>query len=62
MSMAQMGYSTGFDASLDPKDQVKDEESGETWHDYFLDQAIDSLTQITMLNHSAQKRATPCPP
>ena len=55
MSMAQMGYTTDFDASLDPKDQVKDEESGETWHDYFLDQAIESLTQVTMINHSAQE-------
>lgn len=61
MSMAQMGYSTGFDASLAPKDQVKDEESGETWHDYFLNQAIYSLTQITMLNHSAQKEGYTLP-
>ena len=54
-SMAQMGYTTGFDASLDPKDQVKDEETGETWYDYFLAQAIDTLTQTTMTNHAAQE-------
>ena len=51
----QMGSNTGFDVNQDPKDQVKDEESGETWHDYFLNQAVDSLTQVTMINHSAQK-------
>lgn len=57
----QQGYSTGFDASLDPKDQVKDEETGTTWYDYFLDQAISNLTQITMINHAAQEEGYTLP-
>lgn len=52
---AQLGMNTGFDSSLDPKDQIQDEETGTTWYDYFLDQAITSLTEVTMLNHAAQE-------
>lgn len=52
---AQMGMDTGFDSSVDPKDQIQDEASGTTWYDYFLNQAIDKLTQVTMVNHAAQK-------
>ena len=58
---AQMGMNTGFDSTKDPKDQIQDEESGTTWYDYFLNQAIDSLTQITMVNHSAQKEGYTLP-
>lgn len=58
---AQMGMDTGFDSSVDPKDQIQDEESGTTWYDYFLNQAIDSLTQVTMVNHSAQKEGYTLP-
>lgn len=58
---AQMGMNTGFDSSVDPKDQVKDEESGTTWYDYFLDQGLTSLTQVTMLNHAAEKEGYTLP-
>lgn len=61
LSMAQMGMDTGFDSTVDPKDQVKDSESGTTWHDYFLDQALTSLTQVTMINHAAQKEGYTLP-
>ena len=40
---------SSFDASKDPKDQVYDEESGQTWHEYFIEQALDSLkTYVTV--------------
>lgn len=52
---AKLGANTGFDSSLDPKDQIQDEESGTTWYDYFLNQGLTSLTQVTMINHAAQK-------
>lgn len=52
---AQMGMMPDYDISKSPKDQIKDQESGQTWHDYFMDGAIQQLTQVTMLNHAAQK-------
>lgn len=48
-----MGAST-FDYSKDPAEQVYDEETGQTWRDYLLDQAIDNLTQVTVLVHAAE--------
>ncbi len=45
---------TSFDASADPAGQIYDEETGETWRDHLLDQAIDSLTQVTALCHAAE--------
>ncbi len=40
---------SSFDTTKDPKDQVYDEESGQTWHEYFIEQALDSLkTYVTV--------------
>ena len=50
---SMMGAST-FDYSVDPAEQVYDEETGQTWRDYLLDQAIDDLTQVTVLVHTAE--------
>lgn len=37
-----------FDASKDPKDQIYDGATQQTWHDYFVEQAIESLkTYVT---------------
>lgn len=58
---AQMGMNTGFDSTKDPKDQIQDENTGTTWYDYFLNQAIDQLTQVTMVNHAAQKEGYTLP-
>ena len=52
--LSAYGAST-FDSTKSAAEQVKDEESGQTWHDYFLEQAISSLTEITVLNHAAQE-------
>ena len=43
-----------FDSSVDPADQVYDEETGQTWRDFLLDEAIGDLTQVTVLAHTAQ--------
>ena len=48
-----MGSST-FDYNVDPAEQVYDEETGQTWRDYLLEQAIDDLTQVTVLVHAAE--------
>lgn len=53
---AQVGMVQGFDSSVDPKDQIQDEETGTTWHDYFLQSAIDQLTQNTMIRHEAEEQ------
>ena len=46
--------SNTFDYNTDPADQIYDEESGQTWRDYLLDQAIENLTQVTALCHAAE--------
>ena len=51
---AQYGMVEGFDSTVDPKDQIQDEETGTTWHDYFLQSAIDALTENTMIRHEAE--------
>ena len=51
---AMMGAST-FDPNTDPADQMYDEEKGQTWRDYLLEQGIDQLTQGTMLCHAAEE-------
>lgn len=61
MSNAQWGMDTGFDSTVSPKDQIQDEETGTTWYDYFLNQAIDSLTKVTMLKHTAQEEGYTLP-
>ena len=53
---AGYGMVEGFDSSVDPKDQIQDEETGTTWHDYFLQSAIDQMTQDTMIRHEAEEQ------
>ena len=55
-------YTAPFDTSVSTKDQVYDEETGETWYDYLMGAALDSLTHDTALAKQARPRATPCPP
>ena len=40
-------YTAPFDTSVSTKDQVYDEETGETWYDYLMGAALDSLTHDT---------------
>lgn len=56
LSMVQYGMSS-FDYTQSPKKQIKDEKTGQTYHDYFIDEAIEALTQTTMLNHTAQEES-----
>ena len=54
MIMAAYGMSS-YDYSKSPKDQIYSELNGETWHDYFLTQAVTNLTQDVALAAEAGK-------
>ena len=44
---------SAFDASKNPKDQIKDEATGETWHDHFIEQAVESMKYYVALENDA---------
>lgn len=50
---AQWGFISGLDYTKGPKDQYYDELNGKTWHDYFVDSAVEALTQLTALTNAA---------
>lgn len=54
MLMAAYGMSA-YDYTQSPKSQVYSELNGETWHDYFLSQAVTNLTQDVALAAEAAK-------
>lgn len=47
-------YGLGFDATVDLDEQIYDESTGMTWHDYFVEMAKSSLTQIAVLKAEAE--------
>ena len=51
---SQYGASS-FDASVDPAEQYRDEAQTQTYHDYFLDQAVTALTQAAALQNAADE-------
>lgn len=50
----QFGMSSGYDTSLSPSEQTYNEEEGTTYADYFLEQALDQLQQVTVLCKEAE--------
>src|SRR5699024_9031668 len=46
---------TNFNPSLDPKDQYVDEEQTQTYYDYFMESALNALTQVAALTDAAQE-------
>ena len=46
---SQYGISTGFDYTVDPAEQMYDEENGITWHDQILNEAIDGMAETKVL-------------
>lgn len=50
----QYGIDMGYDSSLSPSEQMYDEEKGKTYADYFMDSALDSLKQVTVLTSEAK--------
>ena len=44
---------TNFNPSLDPKDQYVDEEQTQTYYDYFMESALNALTQVAALTDTA---------
>ena len=51
---SQYGMSS-FDTSVDPAEQYRDEAQTQTYHDYFLDQAVTALTQAAALQNAADE-------
>lgn len=45
----QMGMDMGYDTSLSPSEQMYNEEKGITYADYFLEQALNQLQQVSIL-------------
>lgn len=52
--MAMMGR-TSFDPQRSPKDQIYNKADGTTWHDHFLAQAVEGLTQEIAMSTEAEK-------
>lgn len=50
----QFGVDMGYDTSLTPAQQMYNEEEGVTYADYFLQQALDQLQQVTILCQQAE--------
>lgn len=51
---SQLGMSGGYDTSLSPTEQTYSEEDGTTYADYFLEQALEQLQQVTVLCSEAE--------
>ncbi len=47
-------YTYPFDTGTSTKDQVYDEETGQTWYDYLMESALDNLTHDTALAAQAE--------
>ncbi len=50
----QLGMNMGYDASLSPSEQFYNEEEGITYADYFMEQALGQLQQVTILCKQAE--------
>lgn len=48
------GSAPGYDPQTDPAEQVYDAETGKTWHEFFVDEAVDSLTEVKLLVDKAK--------
>lgn len=46
---------TNFNPATDPKDQYVDEEQTQTYYDYFMESALNALTQVAALTDAAEK-------
>lgn len=53
-SYSAYGIDTGYDVSLSPSEQFQNEEENITYADYFLDQALAQLQNVTILCSEAQ--------
>ena len=52
---AQFGMPASFDTTKSDAEQIKDEESGQTWADYFRETALDTARQVIALNAAAKE-------
>lgn len=56
-SAMNSAYSSGmtFDTTTDLREQYVDEEQTQTYYDYFMEQAIESLKQVSVLENAAEE-------
>lgn len=52
---AMYGMDYGFDFTVDPEDQIYNEETGESWEDYLVDNAKKSVAYVTALVDAANE-------
>lgn len=52
--MSYYGIDTGYDSSIPATDQLYDEESGQTWHDFFVEEATQTMSEIKVLAAAAK--------
>lgn len=52
---SSMYGASSFDSSVDPAEQYRDEAQTQTYHDYFVDQAVTALTQAAALQNAADE-------
>jgi len=52
---SMLGGVSSYDPQTDPAQQIYDATTGKTWHDFFLDESLDSLTEISTLVAKAEE-------
>ncbi len=52
--MSYYGIDTGYDSSVPADEQIYDEESGQTWHDFFVDEATHTMSEVKVLAAAAK--------
>ena len=52
---AMLGSAPNYDPQTDPAEQIYDETTGKTWHEFFLDEAVDALTEVKILSAKAKE-------
>ena len=50
---------TNFNPTIDPKDQYVDEEQTQTYYDYFMEYALNALTQVAASPTPPRRTASP---
>lgn len=51
---AMLGGAPNYDPQKDPAEQVYDAETGKTWHEFFVDEAVDALAEVKVLSAKAE--------
>jgi len=52
---AQYGMSYGYDTTLEPSEQIYNQDTGETYEEYFKETALDNLRWVVLMDGEAKK-------